>query len=318
MRNEFFGQPNRYEFDDFSAHSILEYVSLKAQGRAWTREKLQRVSRQANDLLDESDDAGDSLDVFAMVGDSEIQMEYDDEGGLMPCTYGDKDAILWGQMTNFAVKSISENSRDVSSALCVRVVPRDGLAIDDIFWLPIAKAGSYGLELQIASAPDVTSIEEVRDTPEVEAMLDATEQILGYWHIAADSILTDNEDITSQELMASVERMRGNGAIIDLDDFSTAVNMVISEGLKEGDEFTVEFSGEVERMGAGGKWSGRYVDEKIYSLIAMEFSEDSTAPGGVRSYAYMADVTNTIVRATMHDNNFLIEHVVTDATEDVE
>ena len=319
MKHEFFGPSDRYESDDFSAQNIIDYISQMAPGRAWTHKKMQDVCEKATHQLEKSYKAGDSLDVFAQVGENDIHMECEGDDNLMPCSYGDNDAILWGRITDFDVKKICETSSDIIAALCVRVEAYDELEGHGTYWLPIAKAGSYGIELEIVGAPDMTSVDEGYDVPEIEAMSETSAEFWGYWDIAAESILTANRENTSQEATESIQRMYNQGVIPDLDLFSTVMNMVISEGLKEGDTFTADFTGVLERMDANGTWLEQFVEqEEIFDIVGMEFSADMSVPGGVRSYAYMGDAINNIVRAAMDDNNFLIEHVVSDVTEDVE
>lgn len=316
MSKEFFTTPRGYDFDDFSAHSVIEYIEFAGRKSAWTEKKLRRVCDQTNKLLDKSDEAGDNLDVFAMVGDSVVYTECEDD--LSPFVYGDENAILWGQVTDFEVKMVGDDLRDERPSLCVRIEAYDETPPCG-YWVPVAWKHEIGLALEIVDAAEPTVIRSPQDTPVAERGSATDEERMSeYRHLAAEDILGDDAVISSF-IAEAVTDMYESGTIVNLDEFSTAVNMTLSEEHRDDNEFYVTFSGDIDRMELDGSVFRRCVDEKEYVVVGMDFVEDPSAPGGLRPYVYMSDERiDRIYRADMRENNFDIERVtVSDETEDV-
>lgn len=304
--NEYYKKPPETEKDISSQGAMRDILRQNLNG-TWNRRKLTRACDAANEVLDSYiAQHGDAMDVFVQVGGSQLYLQHE-EKVFASVQYGDKDTILWGEVKNFKIAKIDDDTNDGVDTLCAQICTYDG--DESTYLVPIARAGQKGLLSDLVGAPYINIDDEnTAHMPKIEQLSRGREFREYYKELLEETIFLDGHQM-SQYVHEKVSQLYDEGDIANLDEFSSVANMYFALERREGGMYDVDFNGDVEIIGTNGVIDTDIINDKSLELGGVEFIVDEAAPGGVRSYAYMVDENDTVMRSDMYENNFYIERV---------
>lgn len=313
MKNEFFESHETLGANDFSTQAILHEIEQARRGSAWNAVSLRRACDRASSMLDAAEQHQEQapFEVLVSIGQEEDgNMVYVEDADHLYAVNPNEGVVLLGYVEEFAM------STDADEQVLYMMMTAPDMGYETC-WVPLARAGESGFAMQVSGLPDITAYEDVdRMWAGTTRYSDAVD-VQRYRDIA-DSVLYGESNTTPEQILEEIEDLVRSGPV-DMDQLSTDMNMVIQEGVRQGEELYVDLSGEVECLDEQGEWCAEYLTDQEYRMVGVEFYTLSEEAGGFGALAYMQTDTGKLVRADMHESNFIIgvgDYVDDDISDD--
>lgn len=311
MKNEFFGSREKFEANDFSTQSILGEIERARRGSEWTTTALRRAYGRARRMLDAADRTEAPIEVLVAIGEEEDGRKvFVEEDNRLHAVNPREGTVLLGEVEEFALKA-----RDKQQGLYMAMSCQNMGGVT--CWVPVARAGEQGFALRMSGLADPIAYEDPEDVWAGSARYNQAVGVQLYRDIA-DSILFDTANTTPEQILEEIEDLIHSGPV-DLDQLTTDMNLAIQEGTKYEQELYVDLSGEVELADDRGDWHPEYLTDQEYKMVGIDIFEASWEEAGFGAYAYLQTYAGKIVRADMHESNFIIgvgDYVDDDISDD--
>lgn len=297
MKNESFEQRTNFESEDFSVHAIMERFARVQRGGRWTRRAIERAQQVGNEMLDVAYAKNIPLDVLVETGGHTIYCHVNDS--LEPIHSDENDGILWGSMSQFVVRGVSnEKTHRQELTLCVVIDSYEKIDRGE-YWIPLAATDSRIPKIKF------TGMSNILDENHAGESSENGDSERSYRDLVAEVIFADG-GTTSEKVMSAIRELYHSEQQLDVDQLTADVNMMLLKAAQEDEEVQVDFCGEIERRNKRGGWDVQYESEQPYTLFAIEFFQVDPAFGSVGAYAYMEgrDMGRPVVRSDMDSNNF--------------